>query len=138
MGILLYECLVPPIVETLDNQVNWCGKKEWQANKLDAMKSVQKVGIVVEAGAVEVNATLDKVWVIFGLVDDNGADTETENQEDDKRKYWRVYSVLGKKIRMFSTKFVQLIYCQDFVNIFHNSFVVAKSSEPSKFRPFWC
>ena len=38
------------------------------------MKSVQKVGIVVEAGAVEVNATLDKVWVIFGLVDDDGAD----------------------------------------------------------------
>ncbi len=63
------------------------------------MKSVQKVGIFVEAGAVYVNATLDKVWVIFGLVDDDGADAETENQEDDKRKYWRVYRVLGKKIR---------------------------------------
>ena len=106
MGILLYECLVPPIVETLDNQVNRCGEKEWQANKLDAMKSVQKVGIVVEAGTVEVNATLDKVWVIFGLVDDDGADAETENQEDDKRKYWRVYRVLEKKNRMFLTKFV--------------------------------
>ena len=79
------------------------------------MKSVQKVGIVVEAGAVEVNATLDKVWVIFGLVDDYGANAETENQEDDKCKYWRVYRVLGKKIRMFSTKFVLKIlsrFCQ--------------------------
>ena len=53
------------------------------------MESVQKVGIVVEVVlccAVEVDATLDKVWVISGLVDDDGADTETENQEDDKRK----------------------------------------------------
>lgn len=61
------------------------------------MKSIQKGGVVVEAGgviAVQVNATLDKVWVIFGLVDDYGADAETENQEDDKCKYWGVYRVL--------------------------------------------
>ena len=46
------------------------------------MESVQKVCIVVEAVlccAVEVDATLDKVWVIFGLVDDDRADAETEN-----------------------------------------------------------
>ena len=55
---------------------------------------------------VQVYALLDEVWVIFGFVDDDRADAETENQEDDKRKYWRVYRVLGKKIRMFSTKFV--------------------------------
>ena len=67
------------------------------------MKSVQKVGIFVEAGAVYVNATLDKVWVIFGLVDDDGADAETENQEDDECKYRGVYRVLEKKIRMFLT-----------------------------------
>ena len=68
------------------------------------MESVQKFGIVVEAvlcRAVEVDATLDKVWVIFGLVDDDGADTETENQEDDKRKYWGVNCILVKKVRMF-------------------------------------
>ena len=61
------------------------------------MESVQEVCIVVEVVlccAVEVDATLDKVWVIFGLVDDDGADTETENQEDDKRKYWGVNRVL--------------------------------------------
>ena len=47
---------------------------------------------------VEVYALLDEVWVIFGLVDDDRADAETENQEDDKSKYWGVYCVLVKKI----------------------------------------
>ena len=68
------------------------------------MESIQKVGIVVEAVlccAVEVDATLDKVWVIFGLVDDDRADAETENHEDDKGKYWGVNRVLVKKVRMF-------------------------------------
>ena len=67
------------------------------------MESVQKVGIVVEivlCCAVEVDATLDKVWVVSGLVEDDGADTETENQEDYKRKYWRVNCILVKKVRM--------------------------------------
>ena len=41
--------LKPPIVETLDNQVNWSGENEWQANKLDAMEPVQKFLVLVEA-----------------------------------------------------------------------------------------
>ena len=68
------------------------------------MESVQKVGIVVEivlCCAVEVDATLDEVWVILGLVDDDRADTKTEDQEDDKRKYWGVNCILLKKVRMF-------------------------------------
>ena len=100
-------CL-PPIVETLDNQVNWCGEKEWQANKLDAMEPIHEVFVFVEAlwgSVVQVDALLDEVWVIFGLVDDDRADAETENQEDDESKYWGVYGVLENRIKMYENIF---------------------------------
>ena len=58
---------------------------------------------------VQVYALLDEVWVIFCLVDDDRADAETENQEDDKSKYWGVYCVLVKKIIMFSNMIVNSI-----------------------------
>ena len=103
---------IPPIVETLDNQVNWRGENEWQANKLDAMEPVQKFLVLVEAlwgSVVQVYALLDEVWVIFGFVDDDRADAETENQKNDKSKYWGVYCVLVKKIWTFSNMFVNSI-----------------------------
>ena len=46
------------------------------------MEPVQKFLVLVEAlwdSVVQVYALLDEVWVIFGLVDDDRADAETEN-----------------------------------------------------------
>ena len=80
---------------------------------------------------VQVDALLDEVWVIFGLVDDDRADAETKNQEDDESKYWGVYCVLFKKLRIIIFKYIfQFNNRQNFVNIFDNSFIVAKSPVP--------
>ena len=55
---------------------------------------------------VKVDALLDEVWIIFGLVDDDRADAETKNQEDDECEYWGVYCVLFKKLRIIIFKYI--------------------------------